>query len=157
MLFNNAEYMAAGYADDFLKWIDDLYYAEITGSVDEPPGWCGLVHIDRDLIASYVSEAGDPWISERRNFTPGWYIIRIDSDGFVWGYHYADQDAAESDFAALHATHRADVPVDSAPFARCTREGAYCERICPRHHPTRYAHYLGKHASDYFEWAGVRV
>lgn len=157
MLFFNAESMAAGYADGFFKWLDPDDYSETIGSVDEPLGWCGLVHVDRDLIASYVSEAGDPWLSQRRNFAPGWYIVRIDSDGFVWGYRYADQHTAESDFAALCATHRAEVPVDSTSTARCTSEGAYCERICPRHHPTRYAHYLGKHATDYFEWAGVRV
>ena len=44
--------------------------------------------MSRDDIREYVSEMGKPWFTERRNFSPGWYIIRTNSDGLVWGISY---------------------------------------------------------------------
>lgn len=101
---------ASGRADDFLKWIDEIYYEDTTGEVDSPLGWVGLINIDRDLVAEYVTTTGDPWMSQARAFDLGWYIVRIDSNGLVWGMHYgADQtwpeQQARADFAEAEATY----------------------------------------------------
>jgi hypothetical protein len=111
--YERAEYVAAGNADDFFKWLDTDEFVETTGEAESPLGWVGLLRCDRDLIATYVSTFGDPWMSERRNFSPGWYIVRIDDAGFVWGMAYggncdlhgdlcadtAAEEAARADFA----------------------------------------------------------
>lgn len=86
--YDRAKWTAAGRADDFLKWISPDYYEADTGSVEEPIGWVGLIKIDRTLIAEYVSTFGDPWMSEALNFEPGWYIVRQDDNGLVWGLGY---------------------------------------------------------------------
>lgn len=97
--FGRAESVAAGHADPFLKWIED--FEADSGNVEAPTGWFALVHITRGTVADWVSQEGDPWMSERRNFTPGWYILQVNHLGFIHGWYYADATAAERDYADL--------------------------------------------------------
>lgn len=115
--YERADGTAPGRADQFLKWLDLDEYVADTGDVEQPLGWVGLIQITRDQIATWVSSQGDPWMSEARNFAPGWYIVRQDSNGLVWGMSYggfcdqhqaycADTHAEESaraDFAEAEA------------------------------------------------------
>ena len=102
--YDRAKFTAAGNADDFFKTLPIDYFIDDCGHQEEfPLGWVGLVKVDRDMIAEYVSNVGDPWISMTRNFEPGWYIVRLDSNGLVWGIGYGEdstfnEEAARSDF-----------------------------------------------------------
>jgi hypothetical protein len=103
--YERAKFTAAGRADDFLKSIEPDFYEAETSSVECPIGHVALVKIDRDMIAQYVSREGDPWMSEARNFEPGWYIVRSDDNGLVWGLGYGpldsvfNEESARADFA----------------------------------------------------------
>lgn len=76
-------------ADDFFRYHDHMS-TEVTetGDVESPIGHVTLRQVDRDAIANYVSEYGDPWASVRRNLSPGWYIDVRGSDGTVWAFFY---------------------------------------------------------------------
>ena len=118
--YERASYISAGHADEFLKWLDEDQYEMYTGSTDSPIGWVGLIKIDADLIREWVSSSGDPWMSEHRNFAPGWYIVRQDDNGFVWGLGYegwclshgafcadtASEQDARADFAEAEAAYQ---------------------------------------------------
>lgn len=86
--YDRAGCIVASYADEFLRWLDRDEYIAVTGDVESPVGWVGIIKIDPRMIATWVSSAGDPWMSERRNFVPGWYIVRINECGLVWGLWY---------------------------------------------------------------------
>jgi hypothetical protein len=86
--YDRASGTAPGRADAFFKGLTPDDAVDETGEVDAPVGYVMLVKVDRDMIAEYVSREGDPWMSERRNFAPGWYIVRHDSNGLVWGIDY---------------------------------------------------------------------
>ena len=103
--YERAELTAPSRADDFFKWLDHDEYDETTGDVESPVGWVGLIEVTRDQIATYVASAGDPWLSERRNFGPGWYIVRIDSNGLVWGMAYDDEESALADYESANLTY----------------------------------------------------
>ena len=75
--YERASYETSTRADDFLMSLDNTKVLGETGSVTSSLGHVSLVKITRDMIAEYVSAAGDPWMSERRNFEPGWYIVRV--------------------------------------------------------------------------------
>lgn len=103
--YDRAKFETGSRADDFLRTITPDEAEDDTSSVECPIGHVMLVKIDRDMIRDYVSEAGDPWMSESRNFEPGWYIIRTDDRGFVFGIGYGPLDSthneelARADFA----------------------------------------------------------
>jgi hypothetical protein len=86
--FEHAESISSARADRFLKWIDPDYYIADTGHVESPMGHVALVQITPDMIANYVTSEGDPWMSQRINFAPGWFLIKTNSDGLVWGMEY---------------------------------------------------------------------
>lgn len=86
--YDRADSIAPGRSDDFIKWIDQVQYLDTTGDVESPVGWVGLIKIHPDLIAEYAASMGDPWITERRNFEPGWYIVRQDEFGMVFAMVY---------------------------------------------------------------------
>lgn len=88
--YDRAKFTAAGNADQFFKRIDLDEAIDDCGSVDMPLGHLMLVNVTRDMVAEYVSTCGDPWMSERRNFEPGWYIVRQDDNGLVWGIGYGE-------------------------------------------------------------------
>jgi len=108
--YERSKYILPSRADDFLKFIEEDWYEAVTGSVESPVGWVGLVHVDRDLIARWVAFAGDPWMSEARNFSPGWYIVRIDDNGLVFGIDYGGEETlaeenARADFDEADRTY----------------------------------------------------
>ena len=119
--YEHAEFTAPGHADPFFKWLDQDEYVSTTGDVDSPLGWVGLIKVDEDQIRTWVSSQGDPWMSEARNFSAGWYIVRQDSNGLVWGLGYggwcdqhqafcADtyaEQSARADFAETEAAYLA--------------------------------------------------
>lgn len=97
--FERADHMAPGRADEFIKWVLAMSpVAYETGDVESTVGYVQLVNVERDLIASYVSERGDPWMSEGRNFAPGWYIFQRVDSGLVYGYAYRSDLTAMTDF-----------------------------------------------------------
>lgn len=99
--YDRAKFTAAGRADDFLKSLDLDQYIDDFGDQNECPlGWVGLIEITSDMVAEYVSREGDPWLSERRNFEPGWYNVRMDSNGLVWGIGYGPSDSTFNEEAA---------------------------------------------------------
>lgn len=102
--FERSKHIAAGRADDFLKSYSPDYFLAETGNVESPIGFLALVDITREDIAEYVTREGDPWMSEARNFSPGWYLIKFDNNGLVWGIDYGgsstfSEEAAREDFA----------------------------------------------------------
>lgn len=96
--YEHAIATAPGHADDFFKWLDEADAIDYTGDIASPVGHVMLYEVDSDIIATYVSTFGDPWMSEARNFNPGWYIIRQDDNGFVWGMEYDVEAYARADF-----------------------------------------------------------
>ena len=86
--YERSQGIAPGRADDFFKRLDLDEAVEYTGSTEEPVGFVMLVQVTRDMIREYVATAGDPWMSERRNFAPGWYITRTDDNGLIWALSY---------------------------------------------------------------------
>lgn len=111
--YERASYETSARADDFLMSLDDTQLLAETGNVASPLGHISLVHVTRDMLAEYVSAAGDPWMSERRNFEPGWYIVRVreEENGVkVTGIGYGEdcvfnEESARSDFAEAIIAH----------------------------------------------------
>lgn len=110
--YERASYETSARADNFLMSLDDTQVLAETGDVTSPLGHLSLVNITRDMIAEYVSAAGDPWMSERRNFEPGWYIVRVRvRDGvLISGIGYGEdcvfnEERARSDFAEAVIAH----------------------------------------------------
>jgi hypothetical protein len=99
-LFEHANSISAARGDSFLKWISPDYYESDTGHVESPMGHVALVKIDPTMIAQYANEMGDPWITERRNFQPGWFLIKMDWRGLVYGYEYGGFCDMHQDFCA---------------------------------------------------------
>lgn len=99
----NAQSVASTRSDGFIRWyLTSGYSFEETGTV-EWEGYFALADIDGGEVAEYVSEEGDPWMSEHRNFEPGHYIIKQNNDGLVWAYQYASHAMAEVDFDKIRA------------------------------------------------------
>lgn len=110
--YERASYETPARADNFLMSLDNTQVLAETGNVTSPLGHITLVNITRDMIAEYVSAAGDPWMSERRNFEPGWYIIRVRvRDGLMLGgLGYGEdcvfnEEGARADFAEAVTVH----------------------------------------------------
>lgn len=86
--FARAQYTLAGHGDPFLRFI--LPEATMFTGEDQYGMTVSVMCITGEDIASYVSFAGDPWASMERNIPRGWYLIRQNSDGIVWGFFYGD-------------------------------------------------------------------
>jgi hypothetical protein len=87
-LFEHADGIEAARTDVFFKWLSPDYWTADTGNVEAPTGHVALIQLTPDLIRQYVTEEGDPWMSERRNFSPGWYLLKTDNNGLVWAHSY---------------------------------------------------------------------
>lgn len=95
--FENGE-LVSSRADDFFRYHDhERTMVEETGSVESHVGHATLRKVERDVIAAYASEHGDPWVTERRNFTPGWYVDVRGEDGTVWAFYYGGYCAEHDD------------------------------------------------------------
>lgn len=97
--------------DYFMKWATEHSVAE-TGEVDSPVGYVALVPIDNDLLAVWFTEESNNGYSYPTEDEQGWYIVRIDSNGLVWGLHYGDhgtyaEQNARLDFAEAEKTYEA--------------------------------------------------
>lgn len=111
--YERASYETPAHANVFLMSLDDTQVLAETGDVASPLGHISLVNITRNMIAEYVSATGDPWMSERRNFEPGWYIVRVreEEDGVkVTGIGYGgdcvfNEESARSDFVEAIIAH----------------------------------------------------
>jgi hypothetical protein len=103
--FIRAEYIASGHADDFVRSVINDF-DEWTGESEWTEGVIVKADVTSDDIATYVSEAGDPWMSESRNFAPGPYLLKQDNNGIVWAIAYETaerRDADYSDFQVAYA------------------------------------------------------
>ena len=112
----NAEYTAPSRADTFLKHTS-LAADDTDGNVEAPMGWFCYMDINRDDVAAYVSRFGDPWLSEARNFQPGWYAIVEDNNGLVFGFFYgvsSDLKAGEKAREDFETARKAYVAWDRA-------------------------------------------
>ena len=87
-LFEHANFIGSARGDAFFRWLDPDQWVADTGNVEAPTGHVALVQVSAELIREYVSSAGDPWMSERRNFTPGWYLVKTNEQGTVWAFGY---------------------------------------------------------------------
>lgn len=102
--FENGELMSSR-ADDFFRYHDqELTMVEETGDVESHIGHATLRKVERDVIAAYVSEFGDPWASMQSNLGLGWYVDVRGEDGTVWAFYYGtdftlNEEAARKDFA----------------------------------------------------------
>jgi len=115
-LLSRSDHVASGHADDFIRKIkhDESTYV---GAADEWEGAFTSADITSSDIAEWVSSEGDPWLSERRNFEPGAYLIRLNSDGIVWGFHYPTAADRDADFAELERAYAEWADDDTDPDA----------------------------------------
>lgn len=114
--YERADYVMSSRTDEFFKRLDLDEAVEYTGSTEEPVGFVMLVQVTRQMIREYVSTAGDPWMSERRNFDAGWYITRQDDNGLIWAMSYGGAcDEHDGDFCAdTHAEEQARADYNEA-------------------------------------------
>lgn len=91
-----SDHVSAGIFDYALRhWLAEGFAVEEDGSVDEY-GHIALMEITRKDVAFLANTEGDPALSAR--FTPGWYVVRTDGLGFVFGHYYLDEKTAREDF-----------------------------------------------------------
>lgn len=109
--FENGQLVTAR-ADDYFRYHDqERTMVEEDGNVEGPVGHFTLREVTTSTIADYVSEHGDPWLSETRNFEPGWYIDVRGEDGTIWAFAYGSneytmpEEAARKDFAEAVRVH----------------------------------------------------
>lgn len=112
-------------ADDFFRYHDhERTMVAEGGDVESHVGHFTLRKVDPEVIAAYASEHGDPWVTVRRNFYPGWYIDVRGEDGTVWAFFYGEdftmpEEAARADFAEaerVYAEWTSDVYGDDFEF-----------------------------------------
>lgn len=106
-LFSNAQWLMPSRTDDFFKWVLGTQGGSIqeTGNVEAPTGWVGRVEVTRLDVQEYVSDSGDPYISQAGVIDRGWYLIRQNSDGLIWSHFYASQGLAQVDFERVEAAY----------------------------------------------------
>jgi hypothetical protein len=114
--------------DHFFRW-SVTEPIEDTGHVESSLGWVGLVKVDEELIASYLEN--DPWVSE----TPphGWYIVRQDNNGLVWGIEYGpdatlNEEKARADFKEAVEVYAEWLDEDELPELKI---GPSAIKLCP--------------------------
>ncbi len=94
----------------FFRSIPTDWFVDYDGDVEDPAGWFGIVDLSEDVDMSEmhpsipgmsasvnVSEFADMrWMG---GLPKGYYLVRIDSNGFVWAFFYgSDHNAASKEF-----------------------------------------------------------
>lgn len=92
--------------DPFFRYVSPDYYEADTGTTDSPLGWVGLLRVDASTIAA--TKADYTWPIDAP--PEGWYIVRINDQGLVWGISYGGTDtfseeSARADFAEAERTY----------------------------------------------------
>ena len=110
-----------GEFDPFFKYVEPDFYEAETGNVESPLGWVGLLRVDQSLIESMETYAWPIDCPEE-----GWYIVRINDHGLVWGMTYGGTDTfpeegARADFAEAEKVY--------AEWCRIEDEGCDCSGI----------------------------
>lgn len=99
--FENADRLASVQADALIRFMANTFSewdgAE-TATVEAPMGHVVKVKITNTAIALFAPD-------ERRDFQPGWYLIRTDDLGFVYGFYYENEADATTDFDRLVADY----------------------------------------------------
>lgn len=135
--FPNAVSTAHERHDSMLREFSTDVVEAQTGDVESPNGWIGLVTINTVLLETYAVTHGE----DVRDFTPGVYLLRINSDGLIWGMRYATREKADSDFAALDVAYDTWMRESDAPetlaclscdkvFASSKGYGNFCSEDC---------------------------
>jgi hypothetical protein len=94
--------------DPFWKHLTSNECVDTTGENEAPLGWVGLVKVDSDLIytLAYLIDTYEAEVFPE----PGWYIVREDDNGLIWGMSYGEdcvfnEERARADFAEAEATY----------------------------------------------------
>lgn len=104
-LFSHAENMASPRIYEFVDYVLNFHHDQIqeTGLWRSPIGLVYLFITTGDMAAAYVSFAGDPWASLKRNLPAGVYIVHKVSGQSPDVYYYGtdlpgNMAAAQMDF-----------------------------------------------------------
>lgn len=98
--------------DPFLRHLQADWFTEETGDVESPLGFVALFCVDLELIQGMYADISSGVLDEMSIPSAGWYILRQDSNGIVWGLDYGgsgtfSEEAARADFAEAEATYAA--------------------------------------------------
>ena len=101
--FENSTHLAPSRSDSLLRYALNAVFSYDEAGSTEPPStfYYAKIYIEPSLVAEYASAEGDPWVTEGRNFNTGWYIIRQNSDGIVWGHYYENLIGLALDWASI--------------------------------------------------------
>lgn len=103
--------------DEFFRQLDPDRYEADTGEMEAPVGWIGLIEVTETDLMSYIERHGPQSASDHGTvsdlmadgLTPGWYIVRINSDGLIWAMSYRSGapawECARADFAEAERTY----------------------------------------------------
>lgn len=119
------DFVMAQRTDDFFRWlISEQMPTWADGNTEAPVGWFAVVRPEREDLIAYVQESGDPALSNSRLVKANqWYVVQIDTRGFVYTISYEGLDGLRSE---SDQRRRA-----LADFNRLTRHySAWCE-VCP--------------------------
>lgn len=95
-LWEHADHLASSRTDRFFRQMTSEWgppYAA-DGDVEAPTGWFCMLQVVRAEVAEFAAQDGDPWITERRNLSLGWYAVIQDNLGFVYAFYYGEGDKA---------------------------------------------------------------
>lgn len=106
--YGRASSIAPEKYDHFFKWLPNDFYESTTSIVDCPIGWVGLVKLDESAKRLHARELKDASYGDYPD--SGWYNIRINGDGLVFGIYYGpdatlNEEKARADFAEAEAAY----------------------------------------------------
>lgn len=100
--YERAKFTLPDNCDQLLRWLDNMEFEAETGHSDSPIGWVGLLKLTWEQIDTFCASAATAdWPV---GIEPGWYIVREDGNGILWGIGYGEdctfnEEAARADFA----------------------------------------------------------
>jgi len=107
ILFTRAEFITAAHGDDVLRAV--LPDGQMFTGSDTFGYTVTIMHLGRLELATTAAAVGNPWATENRNMPRGWYLIKQNSDGLVWGHYYGDEEDSEAnafkDFAEVEQAY----------------------------------------------------